>query len=122
MRFIALLFSFFLGACSPQAHVLVANDCPSAYLRVSRLQGAGDFTVVHERLMPGEEVVVSFTGTSGGNNLFVLKVTGFRLDNNETLGSLDQTYSVSSGNGPVAPENNYSWSVRWLPRGCPASS
>ncbi len=120
MRFVVLLFSLLLmTACYPQAHVLVTNDCPGAYLRISRLAGTGNYDVVSERLMPGEQVNVSLTGTSASYNRFVIVATGFRLDNDEPLGSLEYNVSVSSGNGPTAPQNNYSWPVQWLPGGCP---
>lgn len=112
MRFVVLLFSLLLlTACYPQAHVLVSNDCSEAYLRVSRMQGAGDYDVVHERLMPGQELNVSLSGVSGSSNRFVIRVTGFYLNKSESLGSIEQTVFVSPGNGPTAPQNNYSLAV-----------
>lgn len=121
-KFIVVLLALFLGACSPQAHVLVKNDCHGAYLRITRIEGAGDAEVVRERLLPGERINVSLTGTAGSQNRFIVTADGFRLSNNQPLGSAQFEVWVSPSNGPTAPSNNYNWTVNWLyPVGCPGN-
>ena len=110
-----------LVACYPQAHVAVKNDCNTAWYRVSKLEGSGNYEVAVKRLMPGQRENISLTGTSGQANKFVIMVDGFRLSDDTPLGSATLDLWIDSSDGSMtAPKNNYALNISQVyPHGCP---
>lgn len=101
-----------MGGCYPQAHILIVNQCPTAWFIVNTLEGVGQWKE-YGPLYPSEKVLIPLSGVSGQENKFSLSVDGFKIGTGESIGSSKEDLWVYPYSGELtAPRHNYSWEIR----------
>jgi hypothetical protein len=109
-----------LYACA-QAYVAIKNDCTGVEFRMSKLEGDGKYTVMQNRLQPGQRILIELTGVAAQPNKFVIMADAFRIGDGMSLGTAFLELWVTPSPGVLTgPMNNEHWEISQVyPGGCP---